>query len=220
MVIDGQRSLIAGSSGSGKSYFAENTVLKTVLKNNKGARVVVFDPECSWDYSGFLIVNTLTELVDVLSDCWDGYFKVIYQPNRHGDMVQECHNVAVLIDKLQEPYLSSGGTVGNPVHLFIDESHFVLSNSREYSGVQMLVRTGRKRGINIYFITQGLKDLPTWCRNNIEKFVCFKLAPNADRDIETLRSMVGKTKVDELQKASQYSYLRMSLDKIELVKSK
>jgi len=215
MIEDGKRVLIAGASGMGKTWYAENNILNSVIKSKKMANIIIFDPEPSWDIAGFEIVHDFKALVDIAGDCWDTGFRVVYRPNRRGNMPLECHNVSILIDQLQTNYFISGGKVGCPIHYFIDESHFVIGG--QYDGVEILSRTGRKRGINLNLLTQGLKDLPPRIRNNIDLAIFFKLNRNANADIETLKSMVGNDYTEQLMNAPEYSYIKTAGTKIELV---
>ena len=153
---------------------------------------------------GFISVSSLLDLLDVLRDCYDGSFKVAFVPSALREEA-ELHEVASLIERLQEPYLT--GKSDLKVTLLVDELNlsFPLNPRPEYSGFARLCSRGRKRGINIIGITQRPAEVSTRFRGNIDRLACFALSvPN---DFQVITQTIGPDAEKAVKELPEYGHI-------------
>ena len=177
----GKRMAVFGKSGSGKTHF-----VKTMIADM--SRVVVFDPEDEYDsLKGFQRVDSLQGLLEVLQDCCQGSFRVVFVPSPLREEA-ELHEVSRLIERMQAPYMAGGG---EKVALVVDELNlsFPLNPRPQNDGFARLCSRGRKRGVNIIGVTQRPAEVATRFRGNLDRIAAFQLSlPN---DWTVIRETMG-----------------------------
>ncbi|WP_085908075.1 type IV secretory system conjugative DNA transfer family protein [Kiloniella majae] len=195
---DGKRMVIYGRSGSGKSHYG-----KKLIQGHD--RIVCFDPEGEYGAErGFVSTSSLSELLEILKDCHEGAFKVAYVPSALREEA-ELHEVASLLERLQEPYLN--GKSDLKVTLLVDELNlsFPLNPRPDYSGFARLCSRGRKRGINIIGITQRPAEVSTRFRGNIDRLACFALSvPN---DFHVITQTIGPDAERAVRELPEYGHI-------------
>lgn len=215
MLIEGKRLIVSGASGSGKSYFIENRLIKKALEKEK--RIIIFDPDSAFDLPDFKVISRIDDLIEHLKN--NNEFKIFYQPFRYGDLEKECHNLAVIVDMIQEEYKQTNGRAGYPIHFIIDEAHNVFSNTmrneRKNYGLSTLFRQGRKRGIFLYLISQGVKDLNNAAKKNFDCFLVFRFSAFADE--ETVQNWIGKEGIRRFNEAPEFSHIRIKGGKYDII---
>ncbi len=196
---DGKRMAVYGRSGSGKTHLVKSTFL------NVCDRVVIFDPEEEFaKEKGFHTVRTLEKLLEVLSDCHDSSFKVVFVPEVRMEE-RQLHEVSLLIERLQEPYKEEMSN--KKLMLIVDELSlsFPLNSKPAYDGFDRLCSRGRKRGISIIGITQRPADIGMRFRGNLNRIVAFNFStPN---DLAVIAATCGQEAVSAVRELKQYQYI-------------
>lgn len=129
---------VLGASGSGKSSY-----VKALVRKKPPKRLMVFDPEGEWTEFGRPFHN----LADVIQACQaagkDGSMKVIFVPSPDPQTAVKQFDVFCRIAFAAER-----------LTFIVDELKLVTSPSRSPVGWGMLTGRGRKRGIQIYGLSQ------------------------------------------------------------------
>jgi hypothetical protein len=175
--------LVAGVSGTGKSYFIKNTLLPELNKADKP--VIVFDR--MGEYAG-------AKATDVPKK-WNNYAGAIdffnaIQANE-GYLTKDIHVIQCESDRDYIQGLEFFHQLRQPVSLVVDEAHDLYASpdfktaSRALTNV---VRYGRKFGIDVIFITQRTMDVPPDVRSQFQgNVISFK--QTLQNDIEALNKM-------------------------------
>jgi hypothetical protein len=211
MMIDrsGKRGAIFGKSGSGKTYFAKNHIVKGM------DRVIAFDPEEEFaDMRGFVAVSSLQQLADLALDCWEGNFRIAYLPSP-GREEQELSEVSRLIERYQEPYRA--GKSNDKVTLVVDELNlsFPLNPKPQNDGFARLCSRGRKRGVNLIGISQRPAEVSTRFRGNLDRMSVFELS--LKNDWQAVAQYVGEDAQERLVKAGRFHHLAWDHNGVKLV---
>lgn len=165
----GLRMAVYGKSQSGKTYY----VKKMIADKD---RIVVFDPEEQFeDLPGFYRAKDLADFLSILSDCWDGAFRVIYTPTEMNEEA-ELHQVARIVQELQEPY--KRGEHDQKVMFVVDEAQdsFGMYVKPKHNGFGKIMSKGGKRGIDVVYIAQRPAEVNPRARGNLDRVASFALA--------------------------------------------
>ncbi len=207
---EAKRMVVAGKSGSGKTYFT-----KEIVKNMD--RIIIFDPEEEYsDLKGFLEVTTLQKVYDILYDNWDTTFKVAYVPPAGFEM-EKLHEISLIIEAVGEAF--KAGKIKETMLFVVDELNlsFPLTiNTVKYFGFAKLASRGRKRGISLIGATQRLAEVATRFRGNIDRVAIFEMAQKMD--IEAAAKMVGDGLFDALESCQKFGYVFYENGNLEIKK--
>ena len=174
--------LIIGSSGSGKSYFATY-----ILMNLKTRYKVIIDPSSEYEIPGFAIVEI--------------------NPMNYREMLKSFHlilkeyqNVIVQFDfftieqqKEIVNYIAGLLFHVRNVAILFDEAHLYLDRYRPIPNGLLIATAGRKYGIHPIFITQR----PQLLNSTIRSQTWFKIIMHVDdpRDVEAIRGYVYRAEL-------------------------
>lgn len=197
--MSAKRMAIYGKSGSGKSYY-----LKSIIKDMD--RVVVFDPEEEYgELPGFTEVDRLSDLLELLRDCWDTSFRVAYVPSA-GREPEDLHKVSQIIERIGEAYKC--GKLDKTMAFAVDELNLSFSltvNTDKLDGFARLCSRGRKRGIHLIGSTQRPAEVSTRFRGNLDRIAVFQLAQKID--VDAAAKAVGDRLYDMLPQCKEHGHV-------------
>ncbi|HBH1802303.1 TPA: hypothetical protein KRM58_003523 [Clostridioides difficile] len=163
---------IAGMTGSGKSYLAENYLAsyKNVVKLDTKDEVTERRKQGKplWgslvENKDFTVVTTLTEIETVTTD------KIIYVPNFEEQNL-DFYNALMKWVYYRENTI-----------LWIDELMSVAESATKYPNyLKALMTRGRSKNVAVWSLTQRPVDIPTICTANSTHFFVFDLMLEQDR---------------------------------------
>lgn len=162
----GQKVLIAGQNGSGKSVLASRFAAGF-------QRVVVYDPK---DDPSALIVNaahldTAREVVRRLPG------RVLYRPS-----AVEMRAPDEFIDVICRGLMASARRGDPPTSLVIHELGDLTTAYRIGDGLSELIRKGRSLGITVVLVSQRPQGISVMARSEAQHVCCFTLLDPSDRD--------------------------------------
>jgi len=158
---DGTLTYVCGSSGSGKSAFVKQQI-------RKAKRFVVWDIEDEYGANGIITVNNINELLDCLEFNKKQSARVRYVPNG-GDI------------KNQFKWFNKAAFAWEDCAVVCEELASVTNSGKAPEGWLELVSRGRKRGIDIYGVTQRPSEADKTLLGNAHIIHCGLLSRAADR---------------------------------------
>lgn len=189
------RTMIAGISGTGKSYLFKNSILP-VLADRKP--VVLFDR--TGEYS------TDRRDVPVNFPFYEGFGKFF-------DMIQEndlklsrtAHVIACQKEYdyiLGLKFLQAAADVKKlPLTIVLDEAHDIFLSKDLYRAKEpltRLVRFGRQKEIDVIMISQRTKDIPPDIRTQFDGLISFRQSLDADVKAIEERGWPGAEEIKSL----------------------
>ncbi len=156
--------LIVGKSGTGKSYFAR----RLVERLSEGKNLIVVDNSTDHDeIEGIYPIEIHQGNISKLSTR-----KILERVERAllFFTYTEQRSVNRFLDKLCETIWDYKNTV-----LMIDEAHIFFPRSDYPRGIEMLIRAGRKGGIDTVLITQNFTDLNITALKQAHYLAVFRL---------------------------------------------
>lgn len=164
----GERTLIVGQTGSGKSVFEH-----WLLARHESAPIVIYDTKEEPKFETLKnsrIAETLNQVNELLDEPSVDY--IIFRP--HVSIVSDPH---ALDDLLYYHYSN-----WRDVSAFIDEITSFHNNGRAGNGLVGLLTRGRSRGITTVMASQRPRWLSTFALTESQKYYIFKLVDKKDRD--------------------------------------
>jgi DNA helicase HerA-like ATPase len=164
---DGQRALIVGSTGSGKTLFAA-----WLLRRLPVCPLLIFDTKIEKKFENLpkcLVIEDWDGIETALNDVRYDY--VVYRPS-----VDVAHEPAVLDAQLLDFYDSFPG-----VPVYLDEIYSFHSSGRAGKGLTALLTRGRSRGITTIMATQRPAWLSRFVLSETQVFYVFALTLHDDK---------------------------------------
>lgn len=177
------RFLIAGQSGTGKSWYT-SYLIRRYCSQNKRRYIVILD--------------TTTDHMQYLADCgfqtlyidrirarkgvdWVSFIRfhprlLVVIGDLVGEEIQQC------VDRIGRAIIRLGNTL-----LVIDEAHSIYHVDYPSAEIERICRGGRKLGIDIILSTQRLQGIPLGGRSQANVIIAFHLDDVRDRDLITPR---------------------------------
>lgn len=189
MIKDGERFLVAGRSGYGKSYFCKQTLIPAMVKHRP---VVVFDRKL--EYAGPRSIDA--------DPSWKGYQGIegfFNHIEKTGFITQDVHVIACRKERDYIAGLRLFEQLQAPITIMIDEAHDVYKDPDFFAAKKHLlkmVRWGRSFGIDVVIITQRTYDIPPDLRSQLTGLITFSQIH--EDDIRAISKM-GYTQTDEIQ---------------------
>ena len=183
--------VIMGPSGSGKSYFAG----KLITQLSKEKTVIIID-----DSEYYQNLDIPVQLIEVTKENYQriSFIKAIKK-------AYELHVALIFesVDLLQEEeneFLERLGNVLNKyirnIVLMIDEAYHFFPRWHYPQSISRLMRSGRKRGIDLIMIYQQFSDIDLTGPRQANIAVAFKTLEPGEQ--EKLRKMFGINLMDKL----------------------
>ncbi|MHB8420644.1 MAG: hypothetical protein ACYDCL_21440 [Myxococcales bacterium] len=169
----GDKMLIAGQNGSGKS------VLATALARSFD-RVVVYDPkdDPAAEIPGAAVLATAREVVRGLPG------RILYRPSG-----AELAAIPDRWDEVCRRVLEDARRGRGATALVVHELGDLATQYRIGSAFSEVIRKGRSLGITVVIVTQRPQGIPVIVRSEAQHVACFTLLDPADRDV--IASLVG-----------------------------
>lgn len=189
--METQRALYSGMSGTGKTTLAKNNV-----RNVK--RLVILDPvggEYGW----------ANEAVTVFT--WDQVYQELKKPTFRIIVDIDEEPLSLLIHVTE---LCLDEDVGN-VTLVVDELFyfFPTKNTKPPEIIQRLFRIGRRRNVNVIFISQRPIDCPIDLRSQFTDFYTFTLVEPSD--IKWLAGVMGSVEAKRVLALAWHGHYHWSV---------
>lgn len=165
--LEGFRTLVAGISGMGKSYFVKKVLIPILVKFKP---VIIFDRK--EEYAGRFAKDH--------DKSWNGYsgivdfFRTIQQQKR---ITKQVHVINCQEDSDYISGLQFFLHLKAPVTLVLDEAHDLFLDKNFYdakASLVKMVRYGRSYGVDIVLISQRTKDIPPDIRSQFLGAISFK----------------------------------------------
>lgn len=183
--IDGELSVIAGASRSGKTAW-------TLRQVRTAKRIIAWDPEDQWSQvRGFTKITTRAALLAAIKK--PGPLKLAYVAG--GDLKAEfdfCCGCVMYAGRYVEPLV-----------FIAEELADVTTPSKAPGNWGILLRRGLKRGISIYAISQRWAEADKTAIGNATRYVCFSMGG------EDVFYMARKTMipVEQLGAVKQFEFI-------------
>lgn len=165
--LQGERALLVGSTGSGKSAFG-----CFLLQRLETSPIIIYDTKEEPKFEALKnsrIATTHSEVVECLDDVNIDY--VIYRPAL--SIVVEPEALDELLYTHYEHF--------HGVTAFIDEINQFHRNGRALQGLIGLLSRGRSRGITTIMGSQRPSNIPRFCITEAQKFYVFLLIDKLDK---------------------------------------
>lgn len=175
---EGFRTLLAGISGMGKSYYAKKTLIPQLVKFKP---VIIFDRK--EEYAGRFARDHNPDWRGF--DGIEDFFKHLQDEDR-----KLLKDVYVINCQSDEDYINGlqfFKHLNKPVSLVLDEAHDLFLDKDFYDAQKYLVklvRYGRSAGIDIVIISQRTYDIPPNIRSQFLGAISFK--QNHEDDVKAL----------------------------------
>lgn len=191
------RVFIAGKTGTGKTYLAENllqNVKRLIVLDTKSNLLKRFNlvPESkkNWKkFSGGEPIRMQIKTPLIPSDQWEGYFDNIFK------LAYDAGDCTV----------------------YLDEVYGVTQGSRNLSTwLTALYTRGRELGIGVIACSQRPKHIPMFCMSESEHFFVFRLLLQEDRD--RLSSFIGD--LPQIPNTDKHGFFYFNLDMNEPIYQK
>ncbi|MEG3641635.1 type IV secretory system conjugative DNA transfer family protein [Magnetococcus sp. PR-3] len=200
---DGQRGMIYGSSGSGKSV-----LMASVIRSWKSERCIIFDPEdmLSGDFQDYdLIEGNIEDFRRYLYKKWNGPFKVIYVPHPSG-IPEQLHNFSKVVFQMQDHYGDYRKPWAKPLHVAVDELHEGCPKDMpaKLDGYIQLSKRSRKRGIHLLGATQRPVDVKASARTQAP--ITYVIGQFHRLDKKELEASVNPDAVSEVEGSPKFHY--------------
>jgi hypothetical protein len=175
----GDKFLIAGQNGSGKS------VLASAMARSFD-RVLVYDPkdDPAAEIPGAATVRTAREAIRHLPG------RVLYRPSG-----EELASIPDRFDEVCRKVLEDARRGRGVTALVIHELGDLGTQYRVGSGLSEAVRKGRSLGISMVIVTQRPQGIPVIVRSESQHVACFTLVDPADRDL--MAGLMGSRAIAE-----------------------
>jgi hypothetical protein len=163
----GERALIVGGTGSGKTAFAT-----WVIRRLPDTPVIIFDTKDEEKFPRLpnsIIVSTKEEILEQSENVEIDY--IIVRPPIH-----LLNDPVALDDYLLFIYMHIRNVV-----VFIDEGYTFHTNGREHRGLVALYTRGRSKGITTIMCSQRPVRISRFCISESQKVYVFRLMDRRDR---------------------------------------
>ena len=163
--------LVLGKSGTGKSYFARRLAQR--LAENK--KLIVIDNSTDHDtIEGIFPIEVHSENIKKLSPrkIIDKFERVLLYFT-----YTDTNSVNTFLNRLMNEVWNKKNIV-----VLIDEAHIFFPRSNYPQELEMLVRAGRKGGIDIVFVTQQFVDLNLTALKQAHYFGIFRMTEQNEID--------------------------------------
>lgn len=176
----GERAVIIGFSGSGKSNLAKALLISIRQP------VIVIDPKREWDSTGYLVVNRVRHIPKLI-----GNRKVLFQP-----IIAEFDDVNVYNHVYKQIF-----ETGN-VCVYTDEVSVFSTGIRYPAYFKAIYHQGRSKNITAISSTQRPSAIPPFVITEVQRLYAFHL--NSPDDVKKVRSMVKGYDPDKLKRYAFY----------------
>ena len=167
---------IAGKTGTGKSYFA-GYLIEQYVRQRKG-KFIILDWQTK-NHIGLLKLKN-TVLVKIKQDKNYDWKKIIKYPR-----VLVIPTITTTRDKLKQEYHKLLGVLINHDRdrlIVIEEAHNLAGRFWIDSNLEIIVREGRHRGLNLILITQKIQDFNKLIWTQVDCNFIFKHLAGNDID--------------------------------------
>ena len=174
--------LIIGSAGSGKSYFATYILMELKTKYK-----VIIDPSSEYEVPGFAVVEiTPFNYREMLL----GFAKIL---KKYPNVIVQFDFLTIEQQKEIVNYICGLLFHIRNVAILFDEAHLYLDRYRPIPNGLLVATAGRKYGIHPIFITQRPQLLNTTIRSQ----TWFKIIMHVDdpRDVDAIRGYVYRAEL-------------------------
>lgn len=185
------RTLIAGISGMGKSWFVKNRLIPELAKS---APVIIFDRKDEYEAKGWKRHANIYAFLHSL---------------RGNKKLKGVHVIVCNSDDDYNRGLVFFQVLNKPVSLILDEAHDIFLDRDFYNAKKNLVkmvRYGRSAGISVILISQRTKDIPPDIRSQFLGCISFKQTHQDDIKALDERGWANAKKVLDLN-PRQYEIL-------------
>lgn len=173
---NGDMTFVMGRSRSGKTQYVIRMIAKL-----KAKRILAWDPDSQFcELPGFKRVESLAELLSILRKT-PGKAKLAYQVKSNKDFDAFCK-------------LAFNWNLLNPCAVIAEEVADVVSPGKASNGWGILIRRGRKYGVDVFALTQRPQETDKSTLGNCSKMVFF--APNTQMDRDYLVKNIGLAESD------------------------
>ena len=195
-VSDAKRYGVFGVSGSGKSAYVKAHVANT-------ERLVVFDPTDEYSRGGRGLRNlkrctTVEQVRQQMTAKWD-VFRIAYVPPT-GKEPRTLNALCKLMMMGQEPFKDSGR--GAKMTLVVDELNLAFPSTNGPTlcpGFADICARGRHYGIELYGITQRIREVHPRFRDNLSEAVSFTMGDADGRKAAASMVDVPVTEMNALE---------------------
>ena len=172
--------LVLGKKGSGKTTLVQKTVCAQC------APLVIIDPV--YDYDDFGAVLTVDEFESLLETAPSELPVVVLQDSQ---------------DELERAFEICYGL--RPHTIVIDEVHRFVNPWYMSEGLELLIREGRHRQINIIAISQGAREIPELFLAQCDALVLFQ--QKGKRDFQKLSHFADDEQISRIQTLPPFEYV-------------
>lgn len=169
------RTMLAGMSGQGKSYYFKNTILPNLIKRK--------EPIIIFDRTGEYGVNE-RDMPKIKKEVFEGFSPFHKRLSKTKKL--KGGTVYIITCKEDADYFSGLtflNKLASKLTIILDEAHDIfLSQDLKFAKTPLvrLVRYGRQNGISVLMITQRYLDLPPDIRSQFYGLISFKQTEPAD----------------------------------------
>jgi ABC-type dipeptide/oligopeptide/nickel transport system ATPase component len=169
LIRPGQKVLIMGQNGSGKSVLAS-----AIARGFDRGTVLVYDPKDDPEamIPGSTVAATAREAMRALPG------RVIYRPTS-----PEMAHIERFWDELCRKLVDLARRGGGSSAVIVHELGDLGTPYRIGPGFAEVIRKGRSLGITLVMVTQRPQGIPVIARSEAQHVACFTLTDAADRDV-------------------------------------
>jgi len=158
--------LIAGMTGSGKTFFAKSMLARMHLFYEANAIVIDFTGEYGELVSGFNIIGQ-----DDIESVFIDAYGIIYIDLHELPEVEKINSASEILDRIAELARRRNEQKRRLLFIMIDEAWKLIESNK---GLEIIIREGRKYGVALITSSQLLHDTSSNILSNIATVVIFK----------------------------------------------
>lgn len=181
----GERQLIVGLAGSGKTNVAQ-----WILDSTPEPQLII-DPKREWKGEGY---NRIVRPIEIRWQMAYGNFPILYQPNK-----DDFSDLKVYDDIFRHIF-----NRGKPIRVYIDEIVVFADAMRYPRHLKICCMQGRSKGIGITTCTQNPSNIPRCTYTETQSFCAFYL--NAKEDRRKVNAMVRGYDAEDLARYEFFHY--------------